>query len=171
MVWIVDGSFAESYYPASAVLWPCPTPAWTIAMAMSEARPPSPRVSPNYPTHPSNMPCPLPRWTRTGASVGCFPVPRGLPRYSGGSASMTSLSRPAQASLALRPAGLLNRPKAAFVTRLRPDRLPDQAARQLPGLTDNCLGGSSLPLVNRAVGEHRIRRVESQNEGILEIFS
>jgi len=35
----------------------------------------------------------------------------GLPRYSGGSASTTSLSRPAQASLALRPAGLLSHPK------------------------------------------------------------
>jgi len=35
-------------------------------------------------------------------------------------------------------------PKAAFVTRLRPGRLPDQAARQLPGLTDNCLGGFFL---------------------------
>src|ERR1700735_3191890 len=32
----------------------------------------------------------------------------GLPRYSGGSASMTSLSRPAQASLTLRPVGLVN---------------------------------------------------------------
>jgi len=69
------------------------------------------RASPNYPAHPSNVPCPLPRWTGTGASAGCFPIPLGLPRISGGSASMTSLSRPAQASLALRPAGLLSRPR------------------------------------------------------------
>ena len=34
-----------------------------------------------------------------------------LPRYSGGSACITSLSRPAQGSLTLRPAGLLNRPR------------------------------------------------------------
>jgi hypothetical protein len=34
-----------------------------------------------------------------------------LPRYSGGSTSTTSLSRPAQASLALRPAGLLSHPR------------------------------------------------------------
>src|SRR5208282_3537021 len=73
-----------------------------------------------------------------------FPLHSGLPRYSGGSASMTSLSRPAQALLTLRPAGLLNRPKTAFVTRLRPARLPDQAARQLPGPTDNFLDGSFL---------------------------
>ena len=35
-------------------------------------------------------------------------------------------------------------PKAAFVTRLQPARLPGQAARQLTDLTDNCLGGSSF---------------------------
>ena len=72
------------------------------------------------------------------------PFHPGLPRISGGSASMTSLSRPAQASLALRPAGSLDRPMAAFVTRLRPARLPRQVARQLPGPTDNFLGGSFL---------------------------
>jgi len=65
------------------------------------------RVSPNYPDHLPDMLCPLPRWTRTGALVGSFPVLRGLPRYSGGSASTTSLSRPARALHALRPARLL----------------------------------------------------------------
>jgi hypothetical protein len=49
-----------------------------------------------------------------------------------GSASALSLSRPAQALLALRPAGSLSRPKATFVTRLQPMQLPAQAARQLP---------------------------------------
>ena len=82
-----------------------------------------------------------PGWVRLSVAT---PSHTGLPRYSGGSASITSLSRPAQTSLALRPAGLLNRPKAAFVTRLRPARLPRHAARQLPGPTDNFLGGSSL---------------------------
>ena len=37
-----------------------------------------------------------------------LPHLRGLPRISGGSASTSSLSRPAQALLTLRPAGLLN---------------------------------------------------------------
>src|SRR5215210_8403611 len=43
----------------------------------------------------------------------CRLLPRshGLPRFPGGSASASSLSRPAQASPALRPAGLLNRPR------------------------------------------------------------
>ena len=102
------------------------------------------RASPDDPHHPSSVPCPLPRRIETGARVGCFPVPRGLPRISGGSASATSLSRPAQASLALRPAGSLNRPKAAFVARLRRGRLPSRAACQLPDQTDNYLGGTLL---------------------------
>src|SRR5829696_10472512 len=51
---------------------------------------------------------------------------------AGGSASALSLSRPAQASLTLQPAGSLSRPKATFVTRLQPFRLPGRAARQLP---------------------------------------
>jgi hypothetical protein len=70
---------------------------------------------------------------RTGAPCRFLPRPRGLALISGGSASMTSVSMPAQASLTLRPAGSLNRLKAVFVTWLQPSRLPDQTARQLPG--------------------------------------
>src|ERR1700746_338137 len=81
------------------------------------------RVSPDYPAHPSGVPCPIPRRIATGARR-LLPVPRGLPRFSAGSASAPSLSRPAQASLALRPVGLLNHPKAAFVARLPPRRVP-----------------------------------------------
>ena len=51
------------------------------------------------------MPCPRPRRTGTGAFVGYSPVPRGLPLISGGAASTSSLSRPAQASLAFGPQG------------------------------------------------------------------
>jgi len=57
-----------------------------------------------------------------------FPVAYSLPRYAGGSASASLLSRPAQASLPLRPADSLGRPKATFVTGLQPadysDKLP-----------------------------------------------
>src|SRR5262245_51093382 len=94
--------------------------------------PRSRRVSPDYSHHLSNVPCLLPRWTETGAHVGCFPIRLGLPRTAVGSASTSSLSRPAQASRALRPAGSLSRPMATFVTRLRPGRLPSRTARQLP---------------------------------------
>src|SRR5258708_37569098 len=80
---------------------------------MSEVRPPPVPDLPQLPTSPFlhavlNTPA-----DRTGA-CRFLPCPRGLPRLTGGSASTTSLSRPAQASLALRPARLLARPKADF---------------------------------------------------------
>jgi len=93
---------------------------------------PTGRISPDYPHHHSNVPCPLPRWTEMGAHVGCFPIRLGLPRTAVGSAYTSYLSRPAQASRVLRPAGSLSRPTTAFITRLRPGQLPVQAARQLP---------------------------------------
>jgi hypothetical protein len=50
----------------------------------------------------------------------------GLPRFSGGSASMTSLSRPAQASHTLRPAGLLNRPRRPSSRGFDPPSYPNE---------------------------------------------
>jgi hypothetical protein len=71
-----------------------------------------------------------------GGSSGCacrlLPRSCSLPPCLGGSASALSLSRPARASHSFRPVGSLSRPKATFVTRLRPFRLPGRAARQLP---------------------------------------
>src|SRR5205823_3741184 len=64
------------------------------------------RVSPTGSDHLLCMPCSLPRRIGTGA-CWFLPCPRGLPRSSGGSASTSSLSRPAQASHTLRPAQLL----------------------------------------------------------------
>src|SRR5205807_5517843 len=64
------------------------------------------RVSPTDSNHLLCMPCSLPRRIGTGA-CWFLPCPRGLPRSSGGSASTSSLSRPAQAPHALRPAQLL----------------------------------------------------------------
>ncbi len=111
------------------------------------------RASPDYPDHPSNVPCPLPRWIGTGACVGCFPIPRGLPRQKGGSASTISLSRPAQTSLALRPAGSLSRPRRplsrGFDTASYPTAplVSYQINRQLSGWI-------LPPLVFRAFGAH-----------------
>ena len=72
-----------------------------------------------------------------------LPGPCCLPRYSGGSASTTSLSRPAPDSLALRPAELLVHLSVDFVTRLRPSRFPGPAARQLPDLPTTIWVGPS----------------------------
>jgi hypothetical protein len=82
-----------------------------------------------------------------GGSDGCscrwLPHPCSLPRNSGGSASASSLSRPAQASLALRPVVSFNRPRqplsrgsGSAVTR------PSRSSATRP--IDNSLGGSFL---------------------------
>jgi hypothetical protein len=93
------------------VVRPCPTPANAAACCDVEAAtlasngsPPITRIT--FPTCRAHYP---------GGSSGCscrlLPRSRGLPQMAGGSASALSLSRPAQASLALRPAGSLSCPR------------------------------------------------------------
>jgi len=106
-----QGPFLHRHYPASMVIRPCPTPAMAAACRDVEAAiltrdgsPPITRTT--FPTCRAHYP---------GGSSGCacrlLPHLRGLPQMAGGSASALSLSRPAQASLTLRPAGPLSRLK------------------------------------------------------------
>ncbi|MGY4283096.1 hypothetical protein ACVWXO_002316 [Bradyrhizobium sp. LM2.7] len=79
-----------------------------------------------------------------------LPHPCGLPRYAGGSASASSLSRPAQDSLTLRPAGSLSRPRRPLSRGFRSAGYPTnllvsyQTYRQLSGWIPP-------PLVTRAL--------------------
>ena len=92
-----------------------------------------------------------------GGSSGCacrlLPRSCSLPQMAGGSASALSLSRPAQASLTLRPAGLLNRLKQPLSRGSSPAGYPTeplvsyQINRQLSGW-------NLPPLVIRAFGAH-----------------
>ena len=127
-----QGPLLRRHYPASLLIRPCPTPARAAAYRDVEAATLAHDGSPPI-TRTTFPPC---RAHYPGGSSRCmrrlFPCSRGLPQMAGGSASALSLSRPAQASLTLRPAGSLSRPQATFVTRLQPMRLPAQAARQLP---------------------------------------
>src|SRR5450631_2569505 len=97
-----------------------------------------------------------------GGSSGCacrlLPRSCSLPPLTGGSASALSLSRPAQASHTLRPIGSLNRPKATFVTRLQPFRLPGRAARQLPDQS------TTLWVESSSTGDSRLRGARSKCE-------
>ena len=130
------------------------------------------RASPDYPDHLSNVPCPIPRWIGTGAYVGCFPIPRGLPRFPGGSASTISLSRPAQTSLALRPAGSLNRPRRPLSRGFETAGYP--TAPLVSYQINRQLSGWYLPpLVIRAFGAHwemRDKRLLTVVDGLLEYF-
>src|SRR4051794_8976287 len=100
----------RSYGPLRLPDWPS-----SLSTTFGDATSAQSRVSPNYPDHLLCMPCSLPRWIGSGARRLMFwraPAP-------GSSLSVqpsplcrrvgihTSLSRPAQASLTLRPAKLL----------------------------------------------------------------
>src|SRR5260370_13667965 len=103
-----QGPLLRRHYSASTLLRPCPTPA--MAAAFATLRPlPSPLTGlPRLPEPPFRRAVPTTPADRAGARVDCFPTHTAFPKW-GGSASALSLSRPAQASLTLRPAGLLNR--------------------------------------------------------------
>src|SRR3954447_6742964 len=95
------------------------------------ASPPSRRVSPDDPHHPSTVPCPVPRRIEAGACVDCFPAHTAFP------VSQAGRHPPLHFRDLLRLHARYGRwiaqpPKAAFVTRLQPSQLPDQTARQLP---------------------------------------
>ena len=90
---------------------------------------------------------------RDGCLCRLLPRSRGLPRFPGGSASATSLSRPAQASLALRPAGLLSRPRRPLSRGFDWASCP---AKPLVSYRSNrqLSGWNPPPLVTRAVEAH-----------------
>src|SRR5262249_24387809 len=103
-----QGPLLNWHCPASTLVRPCPTPARTAACRDVEvatlAHDGSPSITrTTFPTCRAHYP---------GGSSRCMrrllPRSRGLPQMAGGSASALSLSRPAQASLALRPAGSLS---------------------------------------------------------------
>jgi hypothetical protein len=146
------------HYPASTLLRPCPTPAMAAvcrdvedATLARDGSPPITRTT--FPTCRAHYP---------GGSSGCacrlLPRSCSLPPLTGGSASALSLSRPAQASHTLRPIGSLNRPKATFVTRLQPFRLPGRAARQLPDQS------TTLWVESSSTGDSRLRGARSKPE-------
>ena len=100
----------RSYSPLRLPDWPPPFLATFGAATPSHPEPPSLTSD-----HLLCMLCSLPRWTGSGARWlascafprGFLPCPCSLPHSRGGSASTSLLSRPAQASHALRPAELL----------------------------------------------------------------
>ena len=127
-----SGAFAPPELPGLNALTPLSDSRPTHRLkAMVEMRPPTGRVSPDYPCHPSNVPCPLPRRTEQGhASMAClFVRPSPSTRRVGvriGSFEACSGCTRVTARRIAQP------PRAAFVTRLRPGQSPSRTARQLP---------------------------------------
>src|SRR6202158_4355158 len=92
-----------------------------------------------------------------GGSSGCacrlLPHACSLPQMAGGSASALSLSRPAQALLALRPVGLLSRPRRPLSRGSSPSGYPAEPLVSYQ-INRHLSGWNPPPLVIRALGAH-----------------
>src|SRR6202795_1003875 len=89
------------------------------------------RVSPDYPNHLSDVPCPLPRRIERVRVSIASPLIQPSPNARGaGIRIVTFESCSGFAHVTARR--IAQPPKAAFVTRLQPCRLPGRTARQLP---------------------------------------
>jgi len=118
--------------------WPSP---WPLSASLASL------------TGPDRLPCmrcSIPRWTGPGARWlascafprGFLPCPCSLPRYRGGPASTSLLSRPAQASPALRPAKLLTHHTWALSRGFALAGFPARALASYQVQPTNSLGGS-----------------------------
>jgi hypothetical protein len=141
------------HYPASTLLRPCPTPAMAAAYRDVEAAtlaldgsPPITRTT--FPTCRAHYP---------GGSSGCvcrlLTRSYSLPQMAGGSASALSLSRPAQASLTLRPAGSLSRPRRPLSRGSDPSGYPTKPLASFR-INRQLSGWNLPPLMIRAFGAH-----------------
>ena len=151
-----QGPSLHRSYPASAVLWPCPTPVpdrraqhdVEVATLAQDGSPPITRITF------SCVPCPVPRRIeRVHMSIASPSVqPSPFLRRVG----IRIITFEACSGFTLVTARRIAQPpKAAFVTRLRPDRLPCQAARQLPDLSTTIWVDPSSTGVTRRRGALR----------------
>ena len=150
-------------------------PGFSGTMTLSDSRADRCHLAPFRPLPPARMGlprlrvtcldvlCPLPRWTSPGAFTGCFPKPCCLPRTPAGSASMNSLSRPAQALHTLRPVDSLDRQKRPLSRGFSPSGCPSKPLVSYR-INRQLSGRNPPPLVTRAFGAH-------QNEPNLEAGS
>src|SRR4051812_33671868 len=93
-----------------------------------------------------------------GCARRLLPRLHGLPRFCDGSASATSLSRPAQALLTLRPVGSLDRPRRPLSRGFGPAGCPSGPLASYQ-LNRQLAGWNLPPLVNRALRAHAKDRV------------
>jgi hypothetical protein len=106
---------------------------------------------PRLPEPPFRRAVPTTPADRAGARVDCFPAHAAFPKWQEGRhphCHFRGLHR-LHSVMARR---IAQPPKVAFVTRLRPSQLPDQAARQLPDLSTIIRVESSSTGVSRLRG-------------------
>src|SRR3954471_15450201 len=87
------GPFLRQHYPASTVVWPCPTPVRPAACATWGLPAPVETGLPRCPASPFQRAVPRTPADRDGGLCRLLPRSHGLPRFPGGLASASSLSR------------------------------------------------------------------------------
>ena len=108
------------------------------------------RASPDYPDHLSDVPCPLPR--RIKRVLMSIASPLMQPSPNGRRVGIRIVTFEACSGFThVTARRIAQPPKATFVTRLRPGRLPDQAARQLPDLS------TTIRVEPSSTGDPRLR--------------
>src|SRR5262249_34630204 len=136
----------RSYDPVRLPPEPSPVRDVEVATLAHDGSPPITRIT--LPTCRAHYP---------GGSSRCscrlLPRSRGLPQMAGGSASALSLSRPAQASLASRPAGSLSRPRRPLSRGSSPCGCPHEPLASYR-INRQLSGWNLPPLVIRAFGAH-----------------
>jgi len=148
-----QGPLLRRHCPASTLLRPCPTPALAVACRDVEAA----TLAHDGPPPITRTTVPTCRAQYPGGSSGCacrlLPRSRSLPKWVGWSASALSLPRPAQASLTLRPAGSLSRPRRPLSRGFGPAGYPTEPLVSFR--TNRQLSGRNPPpQVFRAFGAH-----------------
>ena len=89
---------------------------------------------PRLPHHPSSVPCPLPRRIERVRSSIASPLVQPSPNLRRVGIRIITFEACSDFTL-VTAHWIAQPPRAAFVTRLRPGRLPGKAARQLPDLS------------------------------------
>src|SRR5208337_1416840 len=152
-----QGPFLRRNYPASQVVRPCPTPARSAAKhTASKPRPPTARVSPDYPHHPSNVPFPLPRWIERAPLSIASPSTRPSPLFRRVGIHIFTFEA-CSGFTHVTARWIAQPPKAAFVTRLQPGQSPSQTARQLPDQS------TTLWVESSSTGDTRLRGAQNKN--------
>jgi hypothetical protein len=148
-----QGPLLGRHYPASTLIRPCPTPVMAAACRSVEAATLADDGSPPV----TRTTIPTCRAHYPGGSSGCscrlLPRSCSLPQMAGGSASALSLSRPAQASLTLRPIGSLSRPRRPLSRGSSPASYPTRPLASFR-INRQLSGWNPPPLMIRAFGAH-----------------
>jgi hypothetical protein len=138
-----QGPSLHRRYPASSVLWPCPTPARTGARGAVEAATLVQRGAPPLPDSPFRRAMPTTPADRTGAHVDCFPIRAAFPETQAGRhprhhfrGLLRLHSRYGPSDRSTAQSGLCHEASARPVTR------PNRSSATRP--IDNYLGGSFL---------------------------